>query len=94
MLYAENAKTKFKESLEIFEHSLERGHLSKVDQTNFCVALHKYLENYVLWCNCDPAAANAYQVFVKSTPLWELLQLPPNKWEKWLVENIKQTAEV
>ncbi len=40
------------------------------------------------------ADAKAYQVFVKSTPFWEMLELSPNKWHSWLEQNIKESTLV
>ena len=93
MIYGENAKANLNEALEIFERFLKDGSVSKIEQTRFCIAVQKYLENYVRWCTCSPAEASAYQVFVKATPIWELMQLPPNKWKSWLEEKIKQPVE-
>ena len=91
MVYGENAKANLNEALEIFETFSKQGSVSKIEQTRFCIAVQKYLENYVRWCSCSPAEANAYQVFLKSTPLWDLIQLPPNKWKNWLEEKVKET---
>ena len=88
MVYGENAKANLNEALEIFETFSKQGYVSKIEQTRFCIAVQKYLENYVRWCSCSPAEANAYQVFVNSTPLWDLMQLPPNKWKSWLEEKV------
>ncbi|NQY43113.1 MAG: hypothetical protein HRT87_07220 [Legionellales bacterium] len=93
MIYAENAKTNFSEALEIYEGLLHNNSISTIEKTKFCIAIQKYLENYVRWCSCSPAEANAYQVFVKSTPLWEIIQLPPNKWKNWLEDKVKETVE-
>ena len=93
MVYGENAKTNLNEALEIYEGFLKDGSVSKIEQTLFCIAVQKYLENYVRWCTCSPAEDNAYQVFVKSTPLWDLMKLPPNKWKSWLEEQAKEAIE-
>ena len=93
MVYGENAKANLNEALEIFEIFSKQGYISKIEQTRFCIAVQKYLENYVRWLACSPAEANAYQAFVKSTPLWDLMQLPPNKWKSWLEEQIKAAVE-
>ncbi len=90
MDYGEIAKNNFEDALKIFETLAKQSSPSKIEQIKFCLSCQKYLENYVRWMGCSPADAKAYQVFVKSTPLWTILELSPNKWHQWLDENIKE----
>ncbi len=39
---------------------------------------------------CSMADTKAYQVFVKSTPFWEMLELSSHKWHDWIAKNIKE----
>ncbi len=94
MIYADNAKVNINEALQMFRSFSEKGSMSKNDQIKFCISCQKYLESYVRWMECSPADAKAYQIFVKSTPFWDMLELPPNKWHQWLDENIKEDALV
>ncbi|NQY43982.1 MAG: hypothetical protein HRT87_11640, partial [Legionellales bacterium] len=46
-----------------------------------------FLEHFSRWCSIDGASANAYKVYIKSTPLEKILDL-----EKY--ESINQIATI
>jgi hypothetical protein len=88
MEYGDNTKIYFDVALKIFEGFCEQGSISKIEQTKFCIAVEKYLSNFNSWHSCSPAQAKAYQVFVRSTPLSPMLELPQSEWTTWLEKNI------
>ncbi len=94
MNYGDETKTNFEQALKLFETLSKQSSPSRIDQIKLCISCQKYLENYIRWMGCSMANAKAYQVFVKSTPLWEMLELSPNKWHQWLDKNIKKRVLV
>ncbi len=90
MNYGDEAKINFEQALKLFEALSKQSSASKIDQVKLCLSCHKYLENHVRWMGCSSAEAKAYQVFVKSTPLWEMLELSSHKWHDWIAKNIKE----
>ena len=92
--YSENAKMYLDIALKIFEEFCEQGVVSKIEQIKFCIAVEKFQANFKSWHSCYPAEANAYQVFVKSTPLAPLLELPQAQWARWLEENVTEKINV
>ena len=92
MTYASNAKTNLNEALRIFEDLCKQGSMSKIEQKKFFIAVEKYRANFNSWYSCSPANANAYQVFVKSTPLAPLMELTQDKWIAWLETYISEKS--
>ncbi len=93
MDYGNETKINFEQALKLFEALSKQSSPSRIDQIKLCLSCQKYLENYIRWVGCSPAAATAYQVFVKSTPLWEMLELSSHKWHDWIADSIKETSK-
>ncbi len=90
MNYSDTAKNNFEDALKLFKDLGKKSVASKIEQVKLCILCQKYLDNFVRWLSCSPCDAKAYQVFVKSTILAGMLELPQAKWHKWISENANE----
>lgn len=90
MEYKALTTNSFDDALLYLEALKLKSSASTIEKKKLCILCQKFLEYFVRWLSCCEAEAKAYQVFVRSTPLWPMLELPQSQWISWIERNVSE----
>ena len=88
MRYSKQTQDTFEEALQYFELLKKKSSVTKIEHRRLFISCRRFSDLFARWSSCSPAEAKAYQVYVSSTPLGEVLQIPQSEWLLWIEEAV------
>ncbi len=88
MPYAKQTQDSFEAALRYFDALRKKGSASTIEQKTLFLLSQHFLEYQARWDACSEIDYKIYREYVRSTPLWDMLVLPREKWAAWIDANL------
>ncbi len=92
MDYRKLTTDSFHEALVYYKHLQDKPDVSEFEQKQLELMYHDFFNHFTTWMAYSRFAATDFLVYVKSTPLAEILELPKSEWPRWIKASLKESV--
>ncbi len=84
MNYGKKTINAFEDLLKYLKFLEDKKEASSSQVEELYSRAHDFLSLFLKWKSSANVSANAHQLYMQTTPLWQMLELPPTEWAEWI----------